>query len=81
MSASKCLTEINKVQSFLRRINAQMADAICFSFYFFLFLGGREGKLHFERNKHHEESQRANIGDCEDQMRPELSSVVGYCLQ
>lgn len=35
MSASKCLTEINKVQSFLKRINDKMADAI----FFFGFLG------------------------------------------
>lgn len=30
MSASKCWTEINKVQSFLKRINDKTADAIFF---------------------------------------------------
>jgi len=51
MSASKCLTEINKVQSILKRINDKMADAI-FSFF---FLAGGKGNLHFQSNKQYKE--------------------------
>lgn len=43
MSASKSLTEINKVQSFLKRINGKMADAGFVSF----FLGGSMGEVAF----------------------------------
>lgn len=46
MSASKCLTEINKVQSFLKRINGKMADAI----FFVSFLLGRSvGEVAFSK--------------------------------
>lgn len=54
MSASKCLTEINKVQSVLKRINGKMADAIFFVFFF--PWGVAWGKLHFQGNKHHKGS-------------------------
>lgn len=47
MSASKCLTEKNKVQSFLKRINGKMADAIFFAFFF--FLGGSVGEVAFSK--------------------------------
>lgn len=47
MSASKCLTEINKVQGFLKRINGKMADAIFFVFSF--FLGGSVGDVSFSK--------------------------------
>lgn len=59
MSASKCLTEINKVQSFLKRINGKMADAI----FFVLFFGGVAwGKLLFQSNKHHKGLGTADMG-------------------
>lgn len=60
MSASKCLTEINKVQSFLKRINGKMADAIFFAFFFF-FLGGSVGEVAFS-NKHHKGLGRVDVG-------------------
>lgn len=44
MSASKCLTEINKVQSFLERINGKMADA---GFFVPFFPGGSMGEVAF----------------------------------
>lgn len=62
MSASKCLTEINKVQSFLKRINGKMADAIFFAFFFFFSLGVVWGKLHFQSNKHHKGLGRVDVG-------------------
>lgn len=52
MSASKSLAEINKVQSFLKRINGKVADAI----FFIVFWGeGGKGKLHFQSNEYYKE--------------------------
>lgn len=74
MSASKCLTEINKVQSFLKRINDKMADAIFF-FFFFCRGGGWSvgwGSCIFEVT-----NMIKNCGqltrDCEDWVHLELS--------
>lgn len=46
MSASKRLTEINKVQSFLKRIDGKMADAI---FFVLFFWRGSMGEVAFSK--------------------------------
>lgn len=77
MSASKCLAEINKVQSFLKQINDKMADAIFFIF--FSWGVGRGSCIFKVTNIIKNCRQLTRV--CEDLVHLELSCVVGYCLQ
>lgn len=76
MSASKCLTEINKVQSFLKQINDKMADAIFFTFF---SRGVGRGSCIFKVTNI-VKNCRQLTRLCEDLVHLELSCVVGYCL-